>query len=65
MLQTTLVHQLRNVKICTKWQKRTKHSLTTVGNLTYVLANWLTQGLLYSLYPNMEGEISYETRILT
>src|SRR5699024_1596182 len=30
---TTLEHLLRNVKSYTKWQKRTKHSLTIVGNL--------------------------------
>ena len=31
MLLTTQVHQLKNVKIRTKWQKQTKHLLTTVG----------------------------------
>src|SRR5699024_1560371 len=30
---TTLGHLLRNVKSYTNWQKRTKHSLTIVGNL--------------------------------
>ena len=33
MLPTTQVHPLNVVKKCTKWQKRTKHSLTIAGKI--------------------------------
>ncbi|KGE53926.1 ribosomal protein S7 [Streptococcus pyogenes MGAS2111] len=35
MLQTTQVHQLRNVKTLTKWLKLTVPLLTSVGNIRY------------------------------
>ena len=36
--KTTLVQQLRKKKTCTKWQKQTKLSLITDGNLFLAVA---------------------------
>ena len=41
MQLTTLVLLLRNVKIHTKWQKQTKHLLTTVGKISFLIKNIL------------------------
>src|SRR5690625_3006454 len=39
MHQTIQVHQLEDVKTCTKWQKRTKHLLITAGNYKNIQNN--------------------------